>query len=70
MVVGDGEVGGAPVGAVEDGGSADLKEHDNVGGAEAVVDGEGGLVGEVDGDVDLALGIGNGVFAQGVGGER
>ncbi|KAI8555324.1 hypothetical protein RHMOL_Rhmol05G0165900 [Rhododendron molle] len=63
LVVEDGEV----VGAVEDGGGADLKEHE-VGGAEVVVDGEGGLVGEVDGDVDLALGIGSGGFAYGGGG--
>lgn len=60
----DGDVGGAPVGAVEDGGGADVEEDDGIAGAEVVLDGpgdgEGALVAEVDGDADAALGTGGG----------
>lgn len=64
--VDDGEVDGAPIGAVEDGGGADMDQNDGVAGADVVVngpfDGEGGLVAEIDGDADLALGVGSGGF--------
>ncbi|GJN32669.1 hypothetical protein PR202_gb21189 [Eleusine coracana subsp. coracana] len=54
----DGEVGAAPVRAVEDGGGADVEEDDGVPGAEVVVDGPAHgvrrLVGEVDGDGEAA----------------
>jgi hypothetical protein len=57
VVVGDGD--GVPVGAVEDGGGADVKQHDGVPGAEVVLDrpldGEGRLVGEVDRDDDACM---------------
>ncbi|KAI8557716.1 hypothetical protein RHMOL_Rhmol04G0031300 [Rhododendron molle] len=68
LLVDDGEVYGAPIGAVEDGGGADVEEDDGVAGAEVLadgpLDGEGALVAEVDGDADAALGAGCG----GVGG--
>jgi hypothetical protein len=55
----DGEVGAAPVGAVEDGGGADVEEDDGVPGAEVVVDGPAHgvrrLGGEVDGDGEAAV---------------
>ena len=58
-VVVDGDRDGAPVGAVEDRGGAHVEQHDGVPGAEVVLhgplDGEGGLVGEVDGDGDAAV---------------
>jgi hypothetical protein len=58
-VVVDGDRDGAPVGAVEHGGGADVQQHDGVPGAEVVLDGpldgKGGLVGEVDGDADAAV---------------
>lgn len=59
----DGEVDGAPVGAEEYGSGADVEEDDGVSGTEIVVDrptdGVGTLVGEVDGDADLAAGSGS-----------
>jgi hypothetical protein len=58
--VGEGDVDGAPVGAVEHGGGAHVEQDDGVPGAEVVGDGPahgvGGLVGEVDGDGDAAVG--------------
>lgn len=43
-----------------------MEENHGVAGAEVVMDGpfdgEGGLVGEIDGDADLALGVGGGSF--------
>lgn len=52
--------GGAPVGAVEDGGGADVDESDGVARAEVILDGpadgEGALVAEIDGDADFAVG--------------
>ncbi|KAB8100084.1 hypothetical protein EE612_030458, partial [Oryza sativa] len=64
VVVVDGDGDGAPVGAVEHGGGADVEEHDGVARAEVVLhgplDGEGGLVGEVDGDGDAAVRGGGG----------
>lgn len=63
-IVGDGDVAGAPVSAVEDGGGADVEEDDGVAAAEVVLDGPfdgvGALVAEVDGDGDFALGVGGG----------
>lgn len=62
----------APVGAEEDGGGGHVDEDDGVSGAEVVVDGpadgEGGLVGEVDGDPDLAAGEGGWCWGGGGGG--
>ena len=59
---GNGEVDRAPVGAEEDGGGADVEEDDGVAGSDVVVDGPAysvsRLVGEIDGDADLAAGAG------------
>ncbi|BAT02053.1 Os07g0551501, partial [Oryza sativa Japonica Group] len=56
---GEGEVDGAPVGAVEHGGGADVQQYNGVPGAEVVGDGPAdgvrGLVGEVNGDGDAAV---------------
>ncbi|KAK8447389.1 hypothetical protein SEVIR_8G063050v4 [Setaria viridis] len=55
----DGDRDGAPVGAVEHGGGADVEQHDGIPGAEVVLDGpldgEGGLVREVHRDADAAV---------------
>lgn len=66
-VVGVGRGGyreGTPVSAEEDGGGADMEKDDSVARADVVVDspadGIGALVGEVDGDADLAAGAGSG----------
>lgn len=60
LVLGNGDVGGAPIGAVEDAGGADVEEDDGVAGAEVVldgpIDGKGALIAEIDGDPDSALG--------------
>jgi hypothetical protein len=70
----DGDGDGAPVGAVEDGGGADVKQHDGVPGAEVVLDrpldGEGRLIGEVDGDADAAVRRGRGRRGGGEQGEE
>jgi len=62
--VGGGEVDAAPIGAVEDGGGADVEEDDGVAGANVVVNGpldsEGALVGEINCDGDLPGGAGGG----------
>lgn len=59
----------APVGAEEDGSGRHVDEDDGVAGAKVVVDGpadgEGGLVGEVDGNPDLAAGEGGGRWGGG-----
>ena len=64
LVFGDGDVGGAPVGAVEDASGPDVEEDDGIARAEVVLDGpfdgEGALVAEIDGDPDSALGSGGG----------
>jgi hypothetical protein len=56
IVDGDGDGDGVPVGAIEDSGGVDVKQHDGVPGAEVVLDcsldGEGRLIGEVDSDGD------------------
>lgn len=69
VIAGGGEMGGAPVGAVEDGGGSDVDESDGVGGAEVVLDGpldgEGALVAKIDRDGDFA---GGGVGGEGGGG--
>lgn len=68
----DGEVNGTPIGTVENRSRTDVDENDGVPRAEVVVngplDGEGGLVGEVDGDANLALGAGGGSVSGGRGG--
>lgn len=64
--VDDGEVDGAPVCAVEDGGGTDVEEDHGVTGTQILMNGpldsEGTLVAEIDGDADLALGAGGGGF--------
>jgi hypothetical protein len=56
VVDGDGDGDGVPVGAIEDSGGVDVKQHDGVPGPEVVLDrsldGEGRLIGEVDSDGD------------------
>lgn len=60
----DGEVDGAPIGAEEDVGRADVKEDHGVAGADVVLYGPAysvrAFVGEVNGDADLAAGAGGG----------
>lgn len=68
--INDGEVDGAPVSTVQDGGWTDVDQNDSVSWTQVLVDGpldgESGFVAEIDGDADLALGISSGSF----GGER
>lgn len=76
LVVGvdDGEVHGAPVSTVEDGSGAHVEQNNSISGAEVVMDGpldgESRFVAEIDGDADLALGVGGGSFSGEWGGWR
>lgn len=60
----DGEVDGAPIGAEEDVGRADVEEDHGVAGADVVLYGPAysvrAFIGEVNGDADLAAGAGGG----------